>query len=615
MSKVIAWYISRAGQASGPFVTDMLLAMIRDGQIKPIDLVFQEGDEEWKPAASFSELRPAKRPGDSQWDEAGALYPNTRDRIQPAPLVTWILLRPHGSTYIQEGPYSTQAVLDGLRLGRFLYSQYAWRAGNPKWVRVGELAEFDRRAETRDTLPPLPPPLPDPIEAILLEDDDDSVSEEIQAPAMPPVQVQALQGPEIGGAAAESPEEKASVAMQLVVSTPDLAEVPWMTQGTPTATPPGTEHTPTPALEVELGTNTRFVQIDDDPQTASKPFVSPPKLPAEAPPTVPPIPVPPLRMVGIAAASAILVLIIAFSGFRILIQSNIVPLSDSPHDKPMQLAEMGSAKPAAAPAAPAPALPAADPLAPMPVFNEQAPLDIKIVGVRLDRPDGQIQLHGGQNVLPTGRPIQVVFKGRLGQVLRNLSVRRTATVERRGIETPSLSLKSLALPEGSYTVEVSVDDRVARSEIFVGKRDRRFLDRLEAHLREIAFESQSQKKALFYSAGELDELARELGQKYGELRSNGAAWSGFYSAWQERVRGVHQKVSQIKGKKLEEQAYPEESTALSNALSGLMDIAAQFDLGIGQKRDIASDALSELIAELGRQKTEIGAATARPDAL
>lgn len=676
-SRMTAWYVSRKGsgaggntEPSGPFATDMVLAMLRDGQLQPVDLVYQEGASEWKPAASFTELRPAKRPGDDQWDQAGALAePAAEDRIRPAPLVTWILLRPHGSTYLQEGPYSTHAVVEGLKTGRFLYSQYAWRAGQAKWARVGDLPEFDRRGDGRDILPPMPPPLPDPIEAILLEDDDDTGAEEFHVavptfnddtPAEPmtntfsgiyPAEVKSISGPEIGGAAALNPEDKKSpktedtptellMVPQALALTDDLANVPWeTTPPLPKIAPPAAPPPAPPAVDdVEAKSEFEVVEDlgdgdeEDDvfEQFGEKTALTHVTEAAANQPFVPPTAAAPMpkrwKRLAVACASAVALLVGGFYGFQALIQqhlgeqtplemanltgkSNANPREPATSDamaENTQLPSDGVAQDVAT-SVPMSEMETAAPAAP-PAIDVHSLKGVKIVGQGLTKADARIVLQGA---VPTGRPIRISFRGRLGQVLGYMSVRKSVTLERKGSESPSVALKSLMLPQGAYTVEVEIDDQSMKEEIFVGTRDKGFLSRLEAHLRNIAFESQSQKKALFYAASEMDQLARELGQQYGVLRQKPDGWTKFYSKWTARLHEVHRTVSEISAKSIETQGYPEETSNLMTALGNLMDSAAQFDLGIGQKRDVASDALSDLIAELTRQKAAIGAATAR----
>ena len=157
-------------------------------------------------------------------------------------------------------------------------------------------------------------------------------------------------------------------------------------------------------------------------------------------------------------------------------------------------------------------------------------------------------------------------------------------------------------------------ERKTKNEIFVGKRDGKFLDKLESHLRDVSLETQTQKKVLFYGAQELNVLARDLGQNYGQLRAKPELWSAFYGRWKERMALVGRSLQELGKKSSDDQAYPEETTSLFQAVKSLNDVASQYEQGIGQRRDVASDTLTELISELTRQRDAIGQATSRPTA-
>jgi len=52
------WYYSNNGTQSGPVSTEALKAMIADGRVKSVDLVWREGMSDWLPASSVRELAP-----------------------------------------------------------------------------------------------------------------------------------------------------------------------------------------------------------------------------------------------------------------------------------------------------------------------------------------------------------------------------------------------------------------------------------------------------------------------------------------------------------------------------------------------------------------------------
>lgn len=665
-SRQTAWYVSRRdkggeGEATGPFATDMVLAMIRAGELEPLDLVFREGETEWRPVATYHELKASNTSAAKSIEHSGspslatASYAATaQPRAGSGKSQSWIVLRPHNSTYLQEGPFETEFIIEGLQQGKFQFSQYAWHVGMDQWMRIGDLREFDRRSRSRESKPHVPPPLPDPIAAVLLEDDADSEAEEFRISmrglvnqdvtpnpleSVREMGVSELGSVGVGGAAAESPEEKtaqerASHAVSLVVSSPDLAGVPWEKDASDGY-----------AQSVEL--------IDDEHSGFHSPQVGPNLLVEKASEDrgdqaqtlektpLPFVPSAPFARKGdawekwgrhVAGASMFVVfsifswhLVTAPSVSRVNLEAVQARVAEKLEVKSDILVSPSAVAPTAAPAV-APVtnpteVPAAVPVvASSPIDLRQSAVappvaavasDIGIVGLKLDRPDGQIVIQG---TFPAGAPINVTFKGRLGQVLSKMSVRKTVSVERKNGEVPSLRLKDLKLPEGAYTIEVEIAGAKAKNEIFVGVRNSKFIDRLETHLREISFETQTQKKTLFYSAQELDILARELGQNYGQLRGKPEAWESFYRGWNKKVDSVRRSLTDLAKKSQDDMAYPEETASLQVAMKSLGDVAAQYDQATRQRRDVASDTLTDLIAELTRQKTTIGDTTARPTA-
>jgi hypothetical protein len=664
-----------------------------------MDLVYREGESEWRPASMFAELRNVSKSSSSS--KQSALFEIESSESELAAKndalmsqssgaeevdIAWIVLRPHSSTYLQEGPFKTEFIRDGLKKGTFHFSQYAWHVGMLQWMRIGDLSEFDRRSTPRDSTPHIAPPLPDPISAVLLEDDGDFESEEFQVALKPskfdatPTDPMMLfstgkESVAVGGAAAEIFEP----------SSQDLARVPWEERI------PGGEEQSVVGQAVELiDDESSFAGFpksepieDDEEVETNQPtqanFTPQPFVPSSAPVAV--------RQedswekwgryvaaVGMGAVTAV------FSGYLLnfessanvahvrrsaeraklgvseskketvvapLIADSVVPAiteSGSPLTAaatPSVLSEVVSL-PQVAPsdlgtdrgidmgdpmAGPEGGLPSAPVIAAVPgavkspatgqmpappprtqVAPNTASGEASIVGLKLTSSDAQVLFQGAY---PPGQPLEVTFRGRLGEVLAKLNVRKTVTINRSGAEIPSIKLKEIGLPDGAYTVEVSAGKIQLKSDLFLGKRDGRFLDRLESHLRESSFELQAQKKVLFYAAQELDSLARDLGLNYGQLRSKPEMWTKFFSKWKTKVAAVERSIAEVSKRAIEDQAYPEETVRLSSLLVALKETSSLFEQGVGSQRDVASDSLTDLISELARQKGEIGSATSR----
>ncbi len=782
-SEIAAWYVSRGGDATGPFSTDMLLAMLRNSQLQPLDLVFREGEVEWKPVATFRELKISKAPASTASGSASGAGSARPSANQSAPIsmppssgppssvpaspsnlgpavmgkndpraLSWIVLRPHNSTYLQEGPLETQAIIEGLEKGQFQFSQYAWHAGMNQWMRIGDLREFDRRSRSRESKPHVPPPLPDPIAAVMLEDDGDSDAEVFHVSLrgnlkhdLTPNPLESMQAitllgnAAIGGAAAESPEQKASRAVSLVVSpgisSGNLAGVPWEQDASDGY-----------AQAVELiddqhsGIHAADLFADDGPDqftftgsigvpsaTGTNAKAPPPVSPAELehrfeltplpgaatsiPAIIPGVPTPLVndrwnKWGRYVAGGGMLILFFIFSWHLATQESSWTHAKKGALALASHVAALAPAPAVPAPVAPAPMVAAAGdttgvdagPAETVPMlglttpnddFGKDAPdfglpsarevskkptpalkvaakvevalppmtasnvapivspatavpvspatavapisasttaaspisappivpaslaksKELGVVGLKLDRPEGVIVIRGP---LPPNAPITVTFKGRLGQILSKLSVRKTVTVPRKGSEVPTLKVRNLRLPTGAYTVEVKVAEASAKNELFIGARDAKFLDHLESHLRDVSLETQTQKKILFYASQELNVLARDLGQNYGQLRDKPELWTAFSAKWKQRMEMVARSIEDVTRKAVESQAYPEETASLLVAQTNLKEVANQFEQAIGQRRDMASDVLTDLISELTRQKESLGQLTARP---
>lgn len=723
MSRVTAWYVSHGTgtPARGPFSTDLVRAMLRDGQLNAMDLVYREGESEWRPASMFAELRnvanssvsSSQHPVEDEQRESQDDLPDTpvphvqnySSRSIEEADISWIVLRPHSSTYLQEGPFKTNYIREGLKKGTFQFSQYAWHVGMKQWMRIGDLREFDRRSSPRESAPHVPPPLPDPISAVLLEDDGDFESEEFHVNLKPSKYDATPTDPAIifsstkdtvavGGAAATHFESNGQ----------DLARVPWEER-----IPASGDHSGVFAQAVELiDDESSFAGFPQEAETATEPDnfqVQPESDMAEVRSrddfTPQPFVPPPANVsvsnrpkdnwekwgryvaaVGMGAITAV------FSGHLIAyenptdavqvrrtlerasaqgnaglntsleahpaptpaqaasetvppsiaaeapvapVKTAEAPVASIDMDDPMAGPEgglpvaplggaaggavdsvksstQGVATPSAPPQAVASGSSASNPATQVRTTAASSTGEASIVGLKLSSPDAQVLLQGA---FPVGQPIEVTFRGRLGEVLAKLHVRKTITITKSGGEIPSIRLKDVGLPDGAYTVEVSSAAIQLKSDIFIGKRDARFLDKLEAHLREKSFELQAQKKVLFYAAQELDSLARDLGLNYGQLRSKPEMWSKFYSKWKTKVSAVERSIAEVSKRSLEDQAYPEETLRLSSLLGTLKETSQLFEQGVGSQRDVASDSLADLISELTRQKEAIGSATSR----
>lgn len=59
----MSWYYARQGAQVGPVSTEDLRAKIKQGEVVPSDLAWQEGMGSWKPVGEIPELAPVVQDG------------------------------------------------------------------------------------------------------------------------------------------------------------------------------------------------------------------------------------------------------------------------------------------------------------------------------------------------------------------------------------------------------------------------------------------------------------------------------------------------------------------------------------------------------------------------
>ncbi len=134
------WYVSIDSKASGPFETADVIESIRQRKYVLVDLVFQEGGSLWK---SFDEVGEFK----IIFDELKTAD-ESRSKVDSYLNHPWVILRKTKDfgpdKYLQEGPYSSDEVLKQIADGKLDYTDYIWKKGFDKWIRIGFIPEFDR---------------------------------------------------------------------------------------------------------------------------------------------------------------------------------------------------------------------------------------------------------------------------------------------------------------------------------------------------------------------------------------------------------------------------------------------------------------------------------------
>jgi hypothetical protein len=125
------WYFEKHGKAEGPVSTHDIVCKIEDGDLNLLDLVFKEGDGQWSPIESFSEITELVKTAATQF----------------LPDSDWIVLRTVNvdgrEQREQVGPFTIEQVLQLIDKGRLKFTDYAWRTGYENWVPLGQVGEFE----------------------------------------------------------------------------------------------------------------------------------------------------------------------------------------------------------------------------------------------------------------------------------------------------------------------------------------------------------------------------------------------------------------------------------------------------------------------------------------
>lgn len=143
------------GKTLGPVTIEEIKSRIRSGRIRMFDLVFKDGEDSWKMALEFSELRA---------DFKASAVKTLAEK-------PWVCLQRKNQKsleFITQGPYTTEEIRAALASGRISYSDYVWREGYEEWKRIGTIEDFNRRLRERPE-PPQAPPLPEIPAADLLK--------------------------------------------------------------------------------------------------------------------------------------------------------------------------------------------------------------------------------------------------------------------------------------------------------------------------------------------------------------------------------------------------------------------------------------------------------------
>lgn len=226
---------------------------------------------------------------------------------------------------------------------------------------------------------------------------------------------------------------------------------------------------------------------------------------------------------------------------------------------------------------------------------------LDLVPVRTDGVRTQFAVNTNAAV---GSNIYISLLARSGDVLKYPSFYTTASVTRANGEIPTFDFTNLHLPPGQYRVEVAAGEMRKARAVFIGNKNNDFEASMEKHLKDISFQQQTEKKALFHSARLMEALAKALGESYFESRTDARKWRTFYLNWQRDVLKARRLlVDRVAPERRNELAYPDEIIALKIAVTKLIDQADALNdsiLSNTQARDVAGAGNLAIVKEFSR---------------
>lgn len=142
------WFLLNAGRVEGPFKSQELKDKMERNEIDAATFVCRQGDPHWKPLEELrEEILTSAKPDEE--------------------LKNWILLtenlelalsKEQEGQFVQSGPYTTLEIVDLLQAGQAKYSDFIWKSGFEKWVRINEVDEFFGAPKAVDVAPVIEAP-------------------------------------------------------------------------------------------------------------------------------------------------------------------------------------------------------------------------------------------------------------------------------------------------------------------------------------------------------------------------------------------------------------------------------------------------------------------------
>jgi hypothetical protein len=603
------WYYSSNGKAEGPVSEEFLLEGLQSGRFKPLDLIFHEGDVAWKTFGEVDVFRDSLE----SLPPVGMQCPLTGKSTEQ--VYSWVVLRKKGSSFVQSGPYSHEQVASRIGGGDISYSDYIWRPGYKRWVRIGNLPDFDRRARDRDG---------DPVNKVIPLPDE---KPEIHGPDAP-----GAQGTEIDQQAMENVMrlDRTRLSPPSPALSYDFDEFTGTCLPQPLPGAPQSGVVPQEVAEKSIAKAQSRLAMSEQAASLSQNVEEVSQNISHAPDAAAETPVAKSHSgrrarLALAASVAFLVIVASLYIFDHAVKPEIDGMSrrtasvENNHSsvtaQPRQAASVPEAKPAESisaepkaaslpPSAEDPNL-ATDPTGQslesrpgVPTSSQPSPASsqtaiVEIVPLKMESAP-QIAL---QTNAAVGAKITVSVKSVPGGVLQSASFERSLELTRGPGEIPTVDLQSWGLARGEYVVEVGVGEVKVAKKVFVGHRDAAFEAELKKFRGDMALSQQDEKKLLMIVSRRYEDLTRDLGAGFVSARKSAAAagkWSRFYADWrkQSELAGTSLKrVFETEGTSTF--FYPDEMQNLKGTIDRLYEKAREMDGVIKadapQNRRVASE--------------------------
>lgn len=125
------WYLRQGNKPVGPYPESQLKEALLKGDLRPQELIWQQGANEWKPALMWAEFKGLDVPA---FQKVGEI---------PEDQTEWVVLQmgPEGRPQTK-GPLSMQEIRQALKAGILTSKDSLWTKGMTGWARIDSRPEL-----------------------------------------------------------------------------------------------------------------------------------------------------------------------------------------------------------------------------------------------------------------------------------------------------------------------------------------------------------------------------------------------------------------------------------------------------------------------------------------